>query len=287
MREPRPIQRQTIKTGLTMRSFGANRAKASPSRIGEGLADLVWEFRTTLPNLLAYVGMLAVLATAGLHVWQQLPPSATTRKAQPTWSLATRSYPAFALSQSDLGDKSDTYEIFRHPEGGRKDVFRWTDIDDEPGTRPMAELEIYRPGGELTPASLTATAELAARMGLEAARLQSAGLLESKFGPVTLLRPPGGPDDNRACLGFSKDFDQPHFRISGWSCQSDSLAARRTAIGCMLSRLILLTAGNDPKLAELFAHAELRRGDCASAASRGGSADWLTAVENPELRSAF
>ena len=31
----------------------------------------------------------------------------------------------------------------------------------------------------------------------------------------------------------------------------------------MLSRLILLTAGNEPKLAELFARAELKRTDCA------------------------
>ena len=51
----------------------------------------------------------------------------------------------------------------------------------------------------------------------------------------------------------------------------------------MLSRLILLTAGNDPKLAEFFAHAELRRGSCAAAAST----DWLTTAENPGLRGAL
>ncbi len=35
----------------------------------------------------------------------------------------------------------------------------------------------------------------------------------------------------------------------------------------MLNRLILLTAGNDPKLAELFARAELKRGSCAASAA--------------------
>ena len=33
--------------------------------------------------------------------------------------------PAFAISQFDLYRKTETYEIFWHPEGGRKDALRW------------------------------------------------------------------------------------------------------------------------------------------------------------------
>jgi hypothetical protein len=47
----------------------------------------------------------------------------------------------------------------------------------------------------------------------------------------------------------------------------------------MLNRLMLLTSGNEPKVAELFAQAELKRGNCASA-----SADWITDAANPPLR---
>ena len=54
----------------------------------------------------------------------------------------------------------------------------------------------------------------------------------------------------------------------------------------MLNRLMLLTAGNDPKLAELFARAELRRGSCAAATS-ALSADWVTAAQNPLLRGTL
>jgi len=71
---------------------------------------------------------------------------------------------------------------------------------------------------------------------------------------------------------------------AGWTCQGDSLPARRSAIGCILSRLILLTAGNDPKLAELFARAELKRGSCTASAA---SADWVTGAKNPRLRGTF
>ena len=64
------------------------------------------------------------------------------------------------------------------------------------------------------------------------------------------------------------------------------MPARRAAVGCMLNRLILLTAGNEPKLAELFARAELKRGNCASAAT-ATSADWVTGADNPPLRGTL
>jgi hypothetical protein len=76
----------------------------------------------------------------------------------------------------------------------------------------------------------------------------------------------------------------PGLEISGWSCQGETWPVRRAAIGCMLNRLILLTAGNEPKLARLFARAELRRGDCGPTTS---SADWVTSAETPALRGGL
>jgi hypothetical protein len=38
--------------------------------------------------------------------------------------MALRAHPALAISQFDLLEKTETYEILRHPEGGRKDIFR-------------------------------------------------------------------------------------------------------------------------------------------------------------------
>jgi hypothetical protein len=201
--------------------------------------------------------------------------------AQAGWSVASHSHPAFAVSQIDSSDKTESYEIFRHPGGGRKDVFRW----GLPGVWPVTELEIYRPGAELGPSG-PVTTELAARMGASPngrSELEAAGVIDSKFGNVTLLRLAGSSDGARSCLGFVKRVDEPGLQISGWSCQGETLPARRAAISCMLNRLVLLTAGNDPKLAELFARAELKRGSCASVTS-AASADWVTAAQNPLLR---
>jgi hypothetical protein len=46
----------------------------------------------------------------------------------------------------------------------------------------------------------------------------------------------------------------------------------------------MLGKENEPKLAELFARAELKRSNCAAAAA---SADWVTSAENPLLHGIF
>jgi hypothetical protein len=262
-----------------MRSFRAAPSKPYPAGIHPALTSFADECCGTLARLIAYVGILALLAIVGVHLWDQLPDSETLPpSAKASWSVATRSYPAFAVSQLDLPGKTETYEIFRHPEGGRKDVFRWS----VPGERPVAELELYRLGGE-SGQSGPAIAEIAARMDPEGMHeLEAAGVIDSKFGSVTLLRLTGNTGDAASCLGFMKRLDEPSLRISGWSCQGDTWPARRAAVGCILNRLILLTAGNDPKLAELFAHAELKRGNCTPSAT-----DWITGAENPRLRSSL
>jgi hypothetical protein len=122
----------------------------------------------------------------------------------------------------------------------------------------VAELEIYRPGGEFDPAT---GAGLASRMAATS-ELETSGVLDSKFGSVALLRQ-AGVADAVSCLAFFKCIDDPALQISGFSCRGDGLAARRAAVGCMLDRLTLLTSGNEPKLAERVAHAELKRSGCA------------------------
>jgi hypothetical protein len=266
-----------------MRSFWANRAHPSyQTRIHPALTSFADECTATLARLFAYVGTLALVAMLGIHLWDQLPADESNEPlAKAGWSLADRSHPAFAVSQSDFLEKTESYQILRHPLGGRRDVMRWARL----GERPAAELEIYRPGGEFSQSG-TAFADIDARMGPGGTReLEAAGVIDSKFGAVTLLRRPG---EAGSCLGFLKRLDDPYLQISGWSCQGDGLPAQRAAVGCMLNRLILLTAGNEPKLAELFAHAELRRTDCAAASSAAApSADWVTSAGNPYLRGTL
>ncbi|WP_448040394.1 hypothetical protein [Bradyrhizobium liaoningense] len=254
----------------------------SPTRTAIQLAMLAFadEVVGTLARLIAYVGTLALFAILALAALGQLPDLRDDEPAEkPGWSVAGRSHPAFAVSRPDSSEKTASYTILRHPEGGRRDVLRWT---DDAG-KPVAELEIYRQGAEFD-VTRPATADLAARMGLGAATaLEQAGLIGTKFGPVALFRPTGAAEGAQRCLGYLKRSEEPALQISGFSCRGGSLPARRAAIACTLNRLTLLASGNEPRLAELFAHAELKRGGCDPA----GSADWLLGAANAQLRGAL
>ena len=224
--------------------------------VHSALKSAVDEVCGTLARLIAYCCTLALLFILGVCLWDQLPHMHATASAWPEWTVATHSSPAFASNQYDLSYKTKSYHVLRHPEGGRKDVLRW---NAENG-RAVAELEIYRPGGEFEPSAAS-----------DAIRT-----IETKFGPVTLLPLPAA---DRTCLGFLKTVEQPALRISGFICHGETLPARGAAIACMLNRLSLIAAGNDAKLAELFARAELKRADCRT--------DWVSGSDRPSLRGAI
>jgi hypothetical protein len=266
-----------------MLSILARRMAQPPAGTHPALWSFAEECRGVTARLLAYVGALALIAIAGARLWAELPMAAALEPAAKVgWSAATRSYPAFAVNQVDSYAKIETYEILRHPDGGRKDVLRWAAAPDQ---KPVAELELYRPGAEMSQLGPRAD-QIAARMDPDGTRqIAGEGVIDSKFGPVALFGL--GPDDARRCLGFAKNLEAANLRVSGWSCQGETLPARRAAIACTLNRLILLTAGTEPNLAELFARAELKRGNCSSGSATALSADWVTGVQNPRLRGSL
>lgn len=239
-----------------------------------------------LIKVLAYLGTLALLAALTLYTakpFVALLSSAVAEPAAPSFVPAPRTPPAFAVSQAQFPGKTASYEVLRHPDGGRKDVMRWAAA----GEPASAELVVYRPGTEAEP-SASPFGELPEWLTQgHSAEIQPAGVIDSKFGTVMLATLIG---DRQAapCLGFAKRFDQPRLALSGWSCQSGALPEQRAAVGCLLDRLMLLGAGGDPALAELFARAELRRGACQSAASLPTSAsNWVTGPQNPLLRGSL
>lgn len=265
-----------------MRALWADRAGISLSRrIHPILSRAADEVCGTLARVIAYVMALALLGILGLSIWDQIPRLEASEPTPADWIVASRSHPAYAISHLDMDEKSETYEILRHPQGGRRDIFRWAGLGD----KPAAELEIYRLGAEAAPAA-AARADLAVRIPSSAAsELETAGVIGSKFGTFALFRQVGAKDGS--CLGFLKRIDDPALQISGWSCHGTSVPMRRAAIGCLLNRLTLLVSGNDPKLAEFFARAELRRGSCGNPALSAEPADWVVRADSPRLRGAL
>jgi hypothetical protein len=78
----------------------------------------------------------ALFSIVGLHGWDQLRLGMVSEPADQTgFTFAQRSGPAFAVSLLELLEKSEVYEVFRHPEGGRKDVLHWGSPPGKAGGR--------------------------------------------------------------------------------------------------------------------------------------------------------
>jgi hypothetical protein len=249
------------------------------------LTDLADEFRATAMRIMAYlcgVAVLALIATDLVSRTQdEIDFSPPLPLRESAWRQIERPIPAFAAPAPDLSDKTAAYESLRHAEGGRKDVLKWSDAGI---ALPWASIEIYRPGAEWTgfgPAAL----EIASRTALWNVRdVQAAGVINTKFGPVSLVafsaQASGKP---LSCTGFVRSVETPQVQIGGWTCQGDAQPGGRQAVACLLNRLTLLAAGSDPKLAELFARAELKRQvDCGSVAA--ASESWFNTMDQPQLR---
>jgi hypothetical protein len=252
----------------------------------ESFAD---EVCGTLARLLAYVGALTLIGILVLAGWRQFGGPDGVEPGESGWAIADGAVPAYALRLTDQPDKFTTYTVLRHPDGGRKDIIRWGEAAERPA---LAELEVYRFGAErdVTRDALT---DLARRMAVRGpSAFEAAGVIDSKFGTVGLLRLVGVPDGPDACLGFLKGFGVPGLRISGWSCQGVNGPVRRAAVGCMLNRLALLSTGRGSEVTELFAPAERNRTACRQGTPSGPGtpnipADWVTSADNPGLRGTF
>jgi hypothetical protein len=220
--------------------------------------------RGVLVRACAYLGAIAIMAFGAAELLATAPAVATASVPLPRspWIEANRPHPAFALTLPSLADAEHHYAIRRHAAGGgRKDILTFGDITAE---GPFAVIEVYRPGKEPV-AFMDPMRELAVRLSRAdiADELRPTGTLDSKFGPVALvdfsLR---RQRRYRGCTGFVRTSPEARMQIVGWFCSPGPEPMAHTIVGCALDRLSVLSAGNDPAMAQHFARAELNRDFC-------------------------
>jgi hypothetical protein len=225
------------------------------------------DIRATIVRLFAYMGALAILAIAAASLFR--PPAGVAAmpvKPLPEWVNVERPHPAFDMQMPELAAEDFNYAILRrNADGARKDVLTW---GGPAAGGPYVMVEIYRPSAA-SEGFIDAPSEIAARIvGFDVTDdVKPAGALDSKFGPVQLvdfaIAMPGTHNGRqRRCLGFARPFRDPSMQIAGWYCSADDAAVNRATLGCALDRLTMLFSGGDPKVAGLFAHAELKRTFC-------------------------
>ena len=240
-------------------------------------------------RLAAYLGTLAGLAALTMYALPLLirATDAATAEARSDWTDVARPYPAFALVMSEFDGSETHYIIRKHPLGGRKDIISF---GDPGGLAAHLRIEIYRPGGELERFGRTAV-EVAARIAAWSPEsgMKPAGALETKFGFLPLvdftIRPVSG---ERRCLGFARAFAEPPVQIAGTYCRAGPELVERGTLACALDRLTFTAGSAEPRLAEMFAQAEVRRSFCGHKgqilAATARRSSWLDSVGEPKLR---
>jgi hypothetical protein len=240
-------------------------------------------------RLLAYLGAVALLSMAASYLFQSPKVIPAIKPVhQSAWIDVERPFPAFALTIPEAADVPATYAIRRHGEGnGRKDILT---LGENDGSAPFLQIEIYRPGGEIT-AFADAKAEIiagaAALAPIEVGRIEKP--LASKFGPLTVIPFIAAQGTRRRCLGFVRAYQDPRLQMSGWFCQGGDEFIEQSTLACALDRLTLLAAGSEPKIGALFAKAELNRTYCGQrdpilAATPKYHLLWKALANRPEPR---
>jgi hypothetical protein len=218
------------------------------------------ELRGALVRIFAYLGAICALSVIATEFFKQ--PDAlnfAVPAPRPAWIEVDNPWPAFQLEAPAFGDDTD-YGIRRHAAGGgRKDILSFGELGN---TQRFMNVEIYRAGQEI--GHFGTPAEEVRALGAEQGRvlgMRSSMPIPSKFGPFQTFEFAIGPFGGYNCIGFLRSFDNPRVQIGGLSCNMNLLVDRKT-ISCALDRLTLLSAGSDPDIAKLFAHAEQKRHFC-------------------------
>jgi len=231
------------------------------------------ELRATLARVVAYSAALAAFALIVVEIAGSLGSSA--KSANTEWVEVIKPLPAFALTIPEF-EGGPRYSIWRHVSGvGRKDVLSFS---EESGA--TATIEIFR--GDVEEDDVTASI---AELRLSAPRTLP-NSIDTKFGAV---RVETSIDEGRSCLSFSQKYEELRFEISGTFCNAGLELVDHAMVACALDRLSLVAAGSEPRLATLFARAELRRTFCGQrnvflAATPKLTSGWIDAQRDPKLR---
>ncbi len=210
------------------------------------------------------------------------------------WVTIGRPIALFGVESPEL-DKRSAYEARRSQDGQRReDVLSFGAFDDGKSLLSL-KFQVNRDvqaqkalAGQAQPFVITLVRESAAR-GLSVGRSGAVTPIETKFGTVETADI--GLNDGaagRACIAFRHLDEAAHLSFSGWWCGSETRPADRAQLICLIDRIDLLSAGDDPELRARFARTELNRRQGCSVprlAATGRKGSWLDAdAKAPALR---
>lgn len=291
-RAMRPVRRalrsgvRSLSGGLIWRGLAALTGISLTAMLVAGLSS-----GSSEPALASQAAMEAAAAPAVRDVRLQALPIAA---GQEGWVTIGRPIALFGLESPEL-DKRSAYEARRSQDGRRReDMLSFGAFDGDKSFLSL-KFQVNRDAqvqqglaGLSQPFVITLVRESASR-GLSVGRSGAGTTIETKFGTVETADI--GLSDGaagRACIAFRHLDAAAHLSFSGWWCGSEARPADRAQLICLIDRIDLLGAGDDPELRASFARTELNRRQGCSVprlAATGRKGSWLDAdAKAPALR---
>jgi hypothetical protein len=189
----------------------------------------------------------------------------------PQWIDIVRPIEIFSLDAPDFAKDTRVYRARRHREGGgRQDIFGFGRLR---GQDPFLRLMVYRVGSEAAPqmSFYVDLARQAAAAELSIGHSSQPQISATRFGPVEIadldLAERQGPAT--PCLGFRSTAIDAPVKLVGLACGTSDKPLSRPGLVCVIERLDLNSAGEDPGLARFFAESELKRNPACAGIALG------------------
>jgi hypothetical protein len=162
---------------------------------------------------------------------------------QPAWRPATAIAPLYALDEA-------RFAVRLHPELGREDAAVVGALGED---GPHLRL-VLRRGSPPRPSSFFVDlARRAGEVGLSVARSGRAEVVPTRLGPADAAEAVLVGAVERTCLAFRSENREVGWSAAGWLCGPAGRPATPERLACLLARLALAPAADDPALAALFA----------------------------------
>jgi hypothetical protein len=206
------------------------------------------------------------------------------------WVRVVRPIAMFGLQSPELDAEPTSYEARRSQDGSRREEVLAFGAFDEARPHLLLRLQLDHRTTDLSQPFMIALVRGAASRALAVQRSSASTAIATRFGPVeTADAMLSDGKASRPCIAFRMSPGDLPLAMSGWWCGADRPADRQQLV-CLIDRLDLLSAGDDPALRAAFARTELgRRPGCAPPrlSVSGRKASWLDADgRTPALKTA-
>lgn len=192
-------------------------------------------------------------ATAAPRVEASSPP--------PAWSPVPGAAPRFALEAPELDKLPAASGLFRTIAGATED--RLSKGSLQAAEAPFIEIVLRHRAGQPPTTLFVALARLAASEGYALLHLATPVGLPSKFGGFARTTAWLADDrTERPCLVFRHEDRGADFEIAGWYCSAGGSDPEPQVLACLIDRLALADAVDDPGLKRIFAAAAEQPATC-------------------------